>query len=92
MTIPPRFPVFGGTHLCHHIGTRIGERAAPGRSPMLVGDNSQLITLARQSQHGQQKILATHAIDPTGAKNQERNPGSLQQLNSPQPLGDWHER
>ena len=53
---------------CFDGGTR--NFAAPRWCANLVMDNSELLTLRRQAQNRQQKILAACRIQPGGAKNQ----------------------
>ncbi len=46
-----------------------GKRNGRGGRADLIVDDGEAVALARQAQHGEQKVVAMRAVDPTGAKD-----------------------
>ncbi|MNN21442.1 hypothetical protein D3C81_1347630 [compost metagenome] len=80
MFFPPRLAVRGSDTLRHDMRGGVGDGAAPGRCTELVGNDTELVALLRQTEHGQQKVLSMRAVDPAGAQDQVRDAGCLDRL------------
>src|ERR1700733_4413877 len=50
-----------------------GQLETPRRSPVLVGDDPEVLAFARELQDGTDEVLAGGSIDPAGAEGDVRN-------------------
>ena len=57
-----------------------GQLDRGGRRAELIVDDREPVALAGQAKHGEQKVVAVRAVDPTGAKDEVAAAGLLDGL------------